>query len=247
MIDKGAASVCRMEQNAELLRAAKDGDESAKEQLVQQNMGLVRSVAFRFRDRGTELEDLIQIGSIGMIKAINSFDFSYQTAFSTYAVPLIIGEIRKHLRDDGMIKVGRRLKKQGAEILRAREQFEQREGREPRLRELAAETGLSEEEVIGSLDAVSPIRSLNERVSDDENGLTLEQLIGDREKPLDKLTDSIALSQIIRTLPDFQQKILYLRYEKEMSQQKTGEILGLSQVKISREEKKILAFLKKAL
>jgi len=220
---------------------------SERDKAIEDNIGLVHTCAKRFHGKGIEYDDLFQAGCVGLVKAVDGFDAERGFCFSTYAVPLIIGEIRKHLRDDGMIKVGRRLKKQGAEILRAREQFEQREGREPRLRELAAETGLSEEEVIGSLDAVSPIRSLNERVSDDENGLTLEQLIGDREKPLDKLTDSIALSQIIRTLPDFQQKILYLRYEKEMSQQKTGEILGLSQVKISREEKKILAFLKKAL
>jgi len=247
MNESVAAPACFKEQNAELLKAAKAGDSEAKERLVERNMALVRSVAVRFRDRGIEWEDLIQIGSIGMLKAINSFDFSYQTAFSTYAVPLIIGEIRRYLRDDGMVKVGRRLKKQGAEILNAKEVFERCEGREPRISELAAVTGFSEEEIVNSLDAVSPIRSLSERVAGEENSMTLEQLIGDSERPLDKMTDSIALSQVIRTLPELQRKILFLRYEKELSQQKTGEILGLSQVKISREEKKILDFLKKAL
>ena len=237
---------CR-NRNEELLLACRAGDEDAKTCLVTENMGLVRSVALKFRDRGTEFDDLVQIGTIGMLKAIGSFDFSYHTAFSTYAVPLIIGEIRRYLRDEGSVKVGRRLKKQGAEVLRAGEEFEKREGREPHLHELAAETGMSEEEVVMCLDAVSRVRSLSERIAGEENGLTLENTLADGEGKLDRLTDSIALSQSIRAMPELGKKILFLRYGRELSQQKTGEILGLSQVKVSREEKKILEGLRKAL
>lgn len=235
------------EKNMALLIEAKKGNEEAANKLVESNMGLVKSIALRFRDRGTEFEDLVQIGSIGMIKAIKSFDFSYNTTFSTYAVPLIIGEIRRYLRDEGMIKVGRRLKKQGAEILRAREEFERQHGREPRISELSEITGFDTEEIVYSLDAVTPVKSLSESVSSTDGNLTLENILSDGEETLEKLTDNIALSDVIYKLPETQRKILYLRYYRELSQQKTGEILGISQVKVSREEKKILDGLKKAL
>lgn len=231
--------------NLELVRRAKAGDRSAMDELVEQNMGLVKSIAVRFRDRGAEYEDLMQIGTIGMIKAMKSFDFSFNTAFSTYAVPLIIGEIRRFLRDDGIIKVSRSVKRDGVNILRKKEEFQREYQREPTVAELSRLCGLSPEELIFALDAVSPIHSLSEPVSGtDDESMTLGSTLFDRENAIDSVTDRIALSEAIKKLSKLQRQIIALRYSRELSQQQTGDILGLSQVKISREEKKIMEYLR---
>lgn len=235
-----------MRNNMTLLRQIKDGDESALEELITENMGLIKSVALRFTGRGAESEDLLQIGAIGMIKAARSFDFSYNTEFSTYAVPLIIGEIRRFLRDDGQIKVSRNIKRQGVTVMRKSEELTRKLGREPTVSELAGACEMSPEEVTYVLEAVSPIHSLHEAVGGDST-LTLESVISDKENAIERLTDRIALSEAISTLDDTSKKILHLRYIKELSQQQTGDMLGLSQVKISREEKKIMQKLKQAL
>ena len=235
-----------MRNNMTLLRQIKDGDESALEELITENMGLIKSVALRFTGRGAEGEDLLQIGAIGMIKAARSFDFSYNTEFSTYAVPLIIGEIRRFLRDDGQIKVSRNIKRQGVTVMRKSEELTRKLGREPTVSELAEACEMSPEEVTYVLEAVSPIHSLHEAVGGDST-LTLESVISDKENAIERLTDRIALSEAISTLDDTSKKILHLRYIKELSQQQTGDMLGLSQVKISREEKKIMQRLKAAL
>ncbi len=236
----------RSEENAKLLHEVKDGDSKALEELIESNMGLVKSIAMRFHGRGVETEDLIQIGSIGMVKAARSFDFSYNTEFSTYAVPLIIGEIRRFLRDDGQIKVSRSIKRSGVFVMRKSEEFTKAHDREPTLGELAELCEMPPEELTYVLEAVSPVHSLNESIGGD-TGLTLETLISDKENGIDKLTDRIALSQAIYTLDDMSRKILHLRYIKELSQQQTGDILGLSQVKVSRQEKKIMKQLREAL
>lgn len=226
-----------------LISKLKEGDKDALEELVRSNMGLVRSVALRFRDRGTEYEDLIQIGSIGLLRAARSFDFSYGCMFSTYAVPLIIGEIRRFLRDDGIIKISRTLKSKGALAMREREKFLSDNLREPTVLELAEICDMESEELILALEAVSPIHSLSESVGEDQS-TTLENFIADNENALDSLTDKIALHEALAKLSPFQQRIVELRYFKELSQQKTGQILGITQVKVSREEKKILQTLK---
>lgn len=230
----------------ELIRKAQEGDAAALERLISENLGLVKSIALRFKDRGTEYEDLVQIGTIGMIRAVRSFDFSYNTAFSTYAVPLIIGEIRRHLRDDGIIKVSRSVKKQGVTILHEKERFLNTHGREPRLHELAEACGIGYGEVVYALEAVSHVYSLNDRSGEDD-GTSLEGVIADKDNAIESLTDRIALSEAIATLPQLQQSIIRLRYYRELSQQQTGDILGLSQVKVSREEKKIMKKLREAL
>ena len=171
------------EENNALLHRAAEGDEQALAELTERNMGLVRSIALRFRDRGVEYEDLVQIGSIGMIRAIRSFDFSYGTVFSTYAVPLIIGEIRRFLRDDGPIKVGRAIKKQGMEIMRQREAFLAENGREPRVSELASLCGISEEAVVEAMEAAGPVRSLSESAGEDDS-MTLGSTIADPDNEL---------------------------------------------------------------
>ncbi len=235
-----------MVDNDTLLHQIATGDELALAQLVENNMGLVKSVALRFRDRGTEYEDLVQIGSIGLLRAARSFDFSFGCMFSTYAVPLIIGEIRRHLRDDGIIKVSRTIRARAAMLMREREQFARLEGREPTVNELCSLTGLTGEEIVTALDAAGPIRSLSETVGG-EDGAPLENFIADPDAPLDRLTDHIALEQAIARLSAEQQQIIQLRYFRRLSQQQVGNILGLSQVKISREEKKILALLRQLL
>lgn len=231
--------------NIPLIRAAQEGDEAALDALICNNMGLVKRLALRFKDRGCEYEDLVQIGTIGMIKAVKSFDFSYQTVFSTYAVPLIIGEIRRHLRDDGLIKVSRSVKKNGIDVLRKKEEYEKMHCAEPSLSTLAELCSLSVDEVVTALDAISPVRSLQEPLGD--GTATLDSVIGDDENVIERLTEKIALREALMLLPEKQRQIVILRYFKDMSQQQTGEILGLTQVKVSREEKKIMELLRKAL
>ena len=230
-------------QNRELIARAQGGDEEAAARLIEYNGGLVRSIAMRFRDRGTETEDLIQIGMMGMVKAIHSFDIERGTAFSTYAVPLIIGEIRRHLRDDGMIKVSRGYKKLGIQLMRERTLIISEEGREPKISELAERCGISQEEAAVAFDAMSPVSSLSDTVYGDE-GVTLEGVIADDNNEIERLSDSIALSQSISKMPETWQRIVLLRYYRNMTQQQTADSMGLSQVKVSREEKKILEFLR---
>ena len=240
--------------NIELIELSKNGDKNALEKLVENNIGLVRSIALRFRDRGVEYEDLIQIGAIGIIKAIKSFDRSYNTAFSTYAVPMIIGEIKRFLRDDSMIKISRDTKKRGINIMRIKEDFKQKHNREPQTSELAAITGLSNEDIIYTLDAISPVYSLQDSNISNKNGKdsdssenTLENFISSDTDEIERATNSIALREALNTLPDMQRELIALRYFKNLSQQQAAKILGITQVKVSREEKKIFQKLKELL
>ena len=237
--------------NRELIRVAQRGLDApslaATEELICNNMGLVRSIALRFQDRGTELEDLIQIGIVGMIKAIRSFDLSRETTFSTYAVPLIIGEIRRHLRDDGLIKISRGQRKLGMELMNVRNRILTVEGRDPRIDELAMLCGVTTEEAAIAIDAVAPVSSLSESIGNEDGGLTLESRIADEENEAERLSDSIALEEALGKLPPLWKKIVLLRYYRNLTQQETAARLGLSQVKVSREEKKIMAFLREEL
>ena len=235
----------RYEQNRTWICAAQSGDEAALESLVVHNTALVRSIAVRFRDRGTDMEDLMQIGMIGLIKAVRSFDFSRNTAFSTYAVPLITGEIRRHLRDDGLIRVSRSYKQIGVALLRERNRIRMQQGREPGIAELAALCNVTPEEAAIALDATSPVTSLSETVCG-EDSPTYENSLPDRDAAdeMEALTDRVALSQALSRMPEQWQKIVLLRYFRDQTQDETARQLGLSQVKVSREEKKIMAFLR---
>ena len=226
---------------AELLNRAKDGDAEALAEAVKENLGLVKAMALRFRDRGTELEDLIQIGSIGLIKAIRGFDTEYGTQFSTYAVPLIIGEIKKHLRDDGIIKISRETKRKSALVCRERQRLIMQTGAEPRVTELARASGMSDEEVVAALDAASPVYSLSEPVG--------ERSFEEPSSPdgTAAFCESLSLHQALRELPEEEKKLMLLRYYKNLSQAKTAEILGMTQVKVSRREKKIIEKLRELL
>lgn len=228
-----------------LERYAAGGDSSAEDELVQRNSGLVNGIAHRFRGRGVEFEDLVQIGNIGMLKAIRSFDLSRGNAFSTYAVPLIVGEIRRFLRDDGMVKVSRVQKRIGASLMHARERYIAEHGVEPRLDDMAREVGVSAAEAAAALDSASPVRSLSESIGDDD--FLLEDVIPSEEDELGHMLERLALREVIETLPPLWRRIILLRYFREYSQQQTADALGLTQVKISREEKKIFTRLREEL
>ena len=238
--------MAEFEKNSQYLKRIAEGDEQALALLVEENMGLVRSIALRFKDRGTEYEDLIQIGVIGMIKAAKSYDFSFETAFSTYAVPLILGELRRHLRDDGPIKVGRKIRQLSMEVLKEQDRMAKELGREVGLCEICRRLGIEEEQAAAALSASAAPRSLYEKVGD-EDGVSLLEVLPDPENAVDALTDRLALQQAVASLAPQQRQIVYLRYVRQLSQQRTGALLGLSQVKISREEKKIMQILRQAL
>ncbi len=237
------------ESNNALIYEAQNADEEramrATERLLEANKGLVRTISLRFRDRGVEFEDLMQIGTIGLIKAIRSFDLERGNSFSTYAVPLIFGEIRRHLRDEGPLKVGRYYKRLGAILMNERNRILSEEGREAHVEELALLCGVSAEEAASAIDALSPVISLSDQVFGEE-GVTLESVIPDEEasSEMERLCDRIALGQAVAKMPNMWQKIVLLRYYRNMTQQQTAENLGLTQVKVSREEKKIFDFLR---
>ena len=229
----------------ELLARAAHGDEAALDSVMRENAPLVRKLARSFVGRGCEFEDLCQIGAIGMLKAVRSFDATLGYAFSTYAVPLIVGEIRRFLRDDGTVKVSRRLKQTAAAVLRARERYIAERGAEPHVEELAALCSLSVEDVSDALCAASPVRSLAEPIGGDEE-LLLENVIAGEDE-IAAETERLALGEALGTLEPMHRRIVTLRYYRNMSQKETAAALGLTQVKISREEKKIFAKLRKEL
>lgn len=243
-MDIKSEKTCR---NNELILLAQGEDEEssaqALERLVEENAGLVRSIALRFRDRGCETEDLIQIGTIGMIKAVRSFSFDRGTAFSTYAVPLIMGEIKRHLRDDGPIKISRSYRRLSGELARVRNRIILDEGREPSISELATACSVTVEEASIAFESSAPISSLSESYGEDEK-MTLESQLASPDGEIEKMNDRIALSQAISKMPRQWQRIIILRYYRNMTQQQVADRLGLSQVKVSREEKKIIEFLR---
>lgn len=223
-----------------LFALARGGDSAALASLVQDNMGLVKSLALRFRDRGTELEDLIQIGTIGLIKAIRGYDEGYGTRFSTYAVPLICGEIKKHLRDDGIIKVSREIKRRSALLCREKQRIVTETGTEPKISELAKISGMTVEEAVRALDATAAVTSLydsGEGELSPEETLWVDNVAG--------FSESLALRQAVHNLPQTERQIVILRYFRGMSQARVARCLGLTQVKVSRMEKKIMEKLRK--
>ncbi len=236
----------KYKENAALLLKAQAGDEEAVTSLLKLNAGLVRSIALRYTGRGTDFEDLEALGNMGLLKAIRSFDASRGCAFSTYAVPLIFGEIRRFLRDDGPIKVSRMHKRTGALLSAAREALALEGVTDPSLSQLAERAGITAEEARDALEALTPPRSLGESTLGDEGGATLEEMLSDGDGGETAL-EKIALRAAIEKLPALKRKILLLRYFRDLSQVETARMLGLSQVKVSREEKKILLFLREEL
>ena len=203
------------------------------------NGGLVTGIALRFIGRGTELEDLIALGNLGLLKAIRTFDLTRGCAFSTYAVPLIFGEIRRFLRDDGPIKISRAQKRLGARLASARERRMAAGEDGVRIEDLANDCGISASEAAAALEAAQPISYLSESVYGEDEGMALEGTLYDEDEG-ERNMWRLALGEAINRLPELRRKIILLRYFRDMSQEETARILGLTQVKVSREEKKIL-------
>ena len=227
---------------ATLLQAAQAGDQGAAQRLVEANQGLVWSVVRRYLPSGQDREDLYQLGCLGLLKAIQGFDLAFGTQFSTYAVPKIAGEIRRFLRDDGLVKVSRGQKEQAQAICRARDRLTAQLGREPTLSELAQVTGLTPEDIASADLATAAVTSL--QAESNETGLALEGMVA---SPEEDLVERVALRTAIGRLPERQRMLILLRYYRGLTQDRTAKILGVSQVQVSRLEKKALQFLRQEL
>ena len=234
------------DKNLDLIRRYRDGDADAGEELCELNRPLIYSIVGRFSGRGADRDELVEMGTIGLVKAINTFDFSRECAFSTYAVPLIFGEIRRFLRDDGIIKVSRENKRISA-LLNAERERRLNLGEDVGIQALARAVGVSAEDAATALFSTSPVRSLDEAAYDDEDSsATVASTVYDEDETT-RAFDRLALKLAIEKLGEMARKIIILRYFRDFSQAETARILGLTQVKISREEKKILALLKSEL
>ncbi len=229
---------------AGLLQAARDGDSRACEQILEENNGLIWSVVRRYYGRGVEPDDLYQLGCLGFLKAVRGFDPAYGTQFSTYAVPKIAGEIRRFLRDDGPVKVSRGLKERGASIRGARSRLSVQLGREPTLSELSLETGLTPEDIASAETAAEPVLSLQADAG--ENGLTLEGMLagGDEEE---RLVEQLTLRAAVASLPERERQVILLRYYRGMTQVQTAKVVGVSQVQVSRLERRALERLRQTM
>ena len=233
-----------MTRTEELIARCQKGDREAGELLVTENSGLIWSVARRFLGRGTEADDLYQLGCLGFLKAVEGFDLEYGTQFSTYAVPKIAGEIRRFLRDDGAIKVSRTIKEQAAQIKSMRNHLTSALGREPTVLEICRQTGLTPEEVALAETATAATESIQDQMGQD--GFTLESILTDTESE-EKLLERMALRQAIDKLPERESMVVKLRYFHGLTQERVSKVLSVSQVQVSRIEKKALANLRELL
>lgn len=233
------------DKNVELIELYRGGDRAAGEELALLNKPLVYKIAGRFVGRGVELEELVELGTIGLVKAINTFEPERECAFSTYAVPLIFGEIRRFLRDDGMIKVSRESKRLCA-LLNAERERRLNEGLRADVRSIAEAVGVCAEDAAAALFATAPVRSLDEALYDDDERETLASSVFDSEAE-ERSFNSIAIRMAIEKLPELERRIIILRYFRDKSQAETAALLGLTQVKISRLEKRILLSLREQL
>ena len=231
-----------MVDNSVLIKKARAGEKEAREVLIEQNLGLVRHIVKRFLGRGYEAEDLFQIGVIGLIKAIDKFDTEYDVKFSTYAVPLITGEIKRFIRDDGMIKVSRNLKENGIKIKMAREKLAGKYGREPSIDEVAKEAFLTVEEVVLAMEANVQVESIYKSVyqSDGNELFMVDQLADESGNAHEEVLNHLLVNQLLNGLGKEEQKLIILRYYQDKTQTEVAKDLGISQVQVSRLEKKIL-------
>ena len=230
-----------MEDTMFLIERSHHGDKEAREILVQENTGLVWSIVRRYMGRGTDSEDLFQIGIMGLIKAIDKFDLSYQVKFSTYAVPMIAGEIRRFLRDDGIVKVSRTLKENSWKIRRESDLFRQRKGREPTVNELQECTGMTPEEIVQAMDFSVEVDSIDRTVrqSDGSEISLLDRLQVENTRTED-LLNRVMLEQLLAALTEKERRLIIMRYLQDCSQTEVARMMGVSQVQVSRLEKKIL-------
>ena len=234
-----------MEHTIALIKRSHKGDEKARTQLVEENVGLVWCVVKRFYGRGTEPEDLFQIGSIGLLKAIDKFDLSYDVKFSTYAVPMISGEIKRFLRDDGMIKVSRSLKELAYKAYLAKEEMKERLNREPTVEELAEKLEVEKEELALALESGGEVESLHKPIyQKDGNEIQLMDKLEEREEQEEKILNHMLLQQLLEQLKKEERQLIYMRYFANKTQSEIGKTMGISQVQVSRLEKKILGYLR---
>ena len=233
-----------MTRTEELIASSQAGNVEAKEMLVTENAGLIWSIARRFTGRGTDLEDLYQLGCLGFLKAVEGFDPAYGTQFSTYAVPKISGEIRRFLRDDGAIKVSRGIKEQASVIRVARMHLTAALGREPTITEISRQTGFTPEDIALAETATAATESIQKESGDD--GFCLEDILTDTESE-ERMVEKIALRQAIETLPERERTVVQLRYFHSLTQQRVAKVLNVSQVQVSRIEKKALGILREKL
>lgn len=256
-----------MEETAVLIKRSQAGDKEARERLIEENLGLVRHIVKRFLDRGYDAEDLFQIGCIGLMKAIDKFDLNFEVKFSTYAVPMIQGEIKRFLRDDGIVKVSRTLKENGWKIKQAAEKLTHLHGRDATMQELSAETGLSMEDIVLALDANVEVESIYKSVyqSDGNEIFLVDQIVGEtgsvgrsilegglngaggicEDVEKEKLLNHMLLKQLLDNLEENERRLIYLRYFQDKTQVEVAKKMGISQVQVSRMEKRILLHLRK--
>ena len=236
-----------MNSNDQLLIRAKEGDKEAKEELVNNNLGLVHHIVKRFLGRGVEAEDLFQIGSIGLLKAIEHFNMDYGVQFSTYAVPMIQGEIKRFMRDDGMLKVSRSIKENSFKISKAVNEYVQKFGQEPTINMICEITGLLQEDVVLAMDSMTEVESIY-NISNNGDGkeqFLVDKLVGEKNEA-EKIVNRVLLSELLNTLGGMEKELLRLRYYEDKTQTQVAGELGISQVQVSRLEKKIIMGLRKA-
>ena len=234
-----------MDRTEELIRRSQDGDKAARDTLIEENMGLIHHVAKRFLGRGVEAEDLFQIGAIGLLKAVDRFDLGFGVRFSTYAVPMIAGEIRRFLRDDSMIKVSRSLKELAVKAARLREQLLMERGAEPGVEELAGRLGVEAEELVQAMDSCTEVESLQKVISQgDSEGTSLLERVEQGRDEQEELLRRMLLEELLASLDPKERRLIVLRFFHDRTQSQVAEELGMSQVQVSRLEKKIILALK---
>ena len=231
-----------MEGTSVLIARSQAGEKDAREVLIEKNLGLVHHIVRRFSGRGYDPEDLFQIGTIGLMKAIDKFDLKLGLQFSTYAVPMITGEIKRFLRDDGMVKVSRTLKENGMKVKYARERLGNEKNREPTLEEVASEAALTVEEVVLAMEANVQVESIYKSVyqNDGNEIFMIDQIADEKANEQETVLNHLVVHQLINGLPQKEQKLIKLRYYQEKTQTEVAKVLGISQVQVSRMEKKIL-------
>lgn len=230
-----------MDRTIELIKRAKEGDDAAREQVASENLGLVWSVVRRFAGRGHDLEDLYQIGCIGLLKCIDKFELSYDVKFSTYAVPMIMGEVKRFLRDDGLVKVSRSLKETAYKVYQAREQMMNANGEEPSIEALATALELDKEDIVVALEANSEVESIYKTIyENDGNSIYLIDKLESSEDESQTLVNQLALKEIMAGLEEKEREIIYMRYFEDKTQTEIAKAIGISQVQVSRIEKRVL-------
>ncbi len=245
-----------MEETSVLIARSQAGERDAREVLIEKNLGLVHHIVRRFANRGHDLEDLFQIGTIGLMKAIDKFDLSLGLKFSTYAVPMITGEIKRFLRDDGMVKVSRTIKENGMKVSAARQKLQSILGRDPSIQEIAEETGMDREEIVLAMEASTEVESIYSAVYQDDGsevylvdkvvrgsgsvGSSMVGIYSSEDSEKEELLNHMLLKQLLDGLEPSERELIYMRYFQNKTQMEIASVLGISQVQVSRMEKKIL-------